>query len=330
MKIVITGVNGFVGGCLANYFSTKNYEITGIGRQPELAAFVNKKCEYIYADITKPLKIFKTDVVIHAAALASDTANFDILYKSNVGGTQNVLNASFSASTFIQVSTSSVYNFNINASVEHEAAKNFDVLSGYGQTKFLAEQKVLANENIRSKYILRPKAIYGINDRLILPRLLKFVKGNYLLLPKHITTKISLTHIENFTAAVELCILKPQHNKIYNVADDEVYALGDIIVNLVSTVTEKKLNVLNIPSCIWSSIISLNQILIFNKDLSKFGSNQLTKYGIMDISAIKSEMGYVPKKKIFDSYREIAGWIISNGGWKKYLKQYESIAKARS
>ena len=96
MKIVITGVNGFVGGCLANYFSTKNYEITGIGRQPELAAFVNKKCEYIYADITKPLKIFKTDVVIHAAAITEYwPSRSSKIREVNIEGTRNVINAVF-------------------------------------------------------------------------------------------------------------------------------------------------------------------------------------------------------------------------------------------
>jgi DNA-binding NtrC family response regulator len=76
------------------------------------------------------------------------------------------------------------------------------------------KQLVLENKSIPHKFILRPRAIYGINDRLILPRLLKLVKGNRILFPKHITDKISLTHISNFISAIDLCIQNSKQTKI--------------------------------------------------------------------------------------------------------------------
>jgi len=329
MKIAITGINGFVGGSLANYLISKNHKVIGIGRQSKLAEFVNSNCNYVYADIANPISNFEADIVIHSAALASDTAKYEDLYKNNVIGTQNILNASSTANIFIQISTSSVYNFNNKPMNESDAARNYSKLSGYGQTKYLAEQKVLSNDFIPNKIILRPRAIYGINDRLILPRLLKLVRGNRLIIPKHITQNISLTHIDNLIAATELCIQKPINNKIYNVVDELVYSLDEVIIKLLGAVTEKKLKVINIPSRVWESLITINQFLNFNRDLSRFGSDQLTKHAILDITAIKNDLNYIAKKNIDNSYDEIANWVINSGGWEKYLKHYISIIKRR-
>ena len=57
--------------------------------------------------------------------------------------------------------------------------------------------------------------------------------------------------------------------------------------------------------------------------LIEFGSNQLTKTSLLDISAIKNELGYLPKKTMNDSYCEIAKWVTEIGGWEKYLEQYK-------
>lgn len=329
MKLVITGINGFVGGCMANYFISKGHEVTGIGRQNKLADFIDPKCQYIYADITKPIAELKADVFIHAAAFASDTAPYSALQKNNIQGTANVLNAAASANNFIQISTSSVYKFGEQPMKENEAGKQFEKLSPYGQTKFLAEKKVLEDNRIPFKHILRPRAIYGINDRLILPRLLKLVKGKKLVLPSHITSQISLTHIDNLITAAELCILSPQKYAVFNVADDKIYYLEEVIKSLIKEVTSEDLNVKKISKPIWEFLININCIIPFNKDLSRFGSDQLTKPGMMDISAIKKEMHYQPKRIMETSCREIGDWIKKNGGWKAYLQRYESLNKSR-
>lgn len=323
MKILITGINGFVGGSIANYFCAKNHHIVGIGRQEGLAEFVNPKCDYLNIDISNPFREIEADIVIHSAAIASDTAKYETLFRCNVEGTKNVLNASRSANLIIHISTSSVYHFNEQALTEPLAGINMSKLSNYGKTKFIAEQLVLENKSIPHKFILRPRAIYGINDRLILPRLLKLVKRNRILFPKHITDKISLTHISNFISAIDLCIQNSKQTKIYNVSDDCVYDLGDVARNLILAVTRKELDVMMIPPFLWESIITLNQFIPFNKDLSRFGSNQLTKTSLLDISAIKNELGYLPKKTMNDSYCEIAKWVTEIGGWEKYLEQYK-------
>lgn len=327
MKIFITGINGFIGGTLANHFIKKGFEVYGLGRQSKLASFVNQNCIYLKGDITTVKQIPETDVFIHSAARAGDNARYDEFYRNNVEGTKNILSMCRTVKCFIYISTSSVYNFSSASRKEIEGGNMPNRLSSYGKTKYLAEEIVRNYQNIQSKYILRPRAVYGINDRLILPRLLKLIKGHKLILPSHVSKNISLTHIDNFVQAIDLCVEKQDKGTFtYNVADDKIYNLGDAITNLLSSVTENNLIPLKLPAPLWDSLIFANKIFKFNPNLSSFASKQLTQTALLDISLIKQELNYQPKRTLDNSYREIGNWVHNYGGWKKYLKDHQYIA----
>lgn len=320
MKICITGITGFVGGAAANYFANRGHEVIGIGRKEHLPSHINPACHYIKSDITKPLKPFEADVIIHAAGLASDMAGYDLLYAANVVGTHNVLKASKSASCFIYISSSSVYHFTAPVATEKDGGKSFNLLSAYGKTKFLGEKLVLNSPVIKTKYILRPRAIYGTHDSVLLPRLLKLVRRNTLVLPANLTQSISLTHIDNLLAVIDSCVSKQTSTPmIFNVADNEIYDLNHILTTLLPAVTNQKLKVLKIPRHFWEAMISLNELISFDPSLTRFANSSLTKAAILDIGAASSTLEYAPVKNFDNSYFEIADWINQTGGWKNYL-----------
>ncbi len=324
MKLFITGINGFIGGSLANHYVKQGHDICGIGRQDKLASFVSKDCKYIKGDISQTPPNISADVIIHCAALASDKASYEMLYLNNVRGTDNIIEASQDAGHFIYISSSSVYSFNERPMRENEAGAEMNLLSNYGKTKLLGEQLVLSKSKVYSKYILRPRAVYGINDRLLLPRLLKLVKGKKLILPAHTTSNISLTHISNLIQAVQLCInSKSGNSKTYNVSDAHPYALAEVLTPLLKAITQTDLKVIKIPTAVWEGLIKLNEWIGFNNNLTRFGSEQFTKRAILDIEAIKNEMNYCPEKNMLDSYDEISNWIKQLGGWEKYMQRNE-------
>ena len=152
MKVFITGITGFVGGACANHFASLGHTVSGIGRKPSLPLHVSQTCSYRRADIALPLPCFDADVVIHAAALTSDSAHWQQAYKANVDGTKNVLAAAKNAKHFIHISSSSVYDFRDgNRKKEKEAGIYFDLLSCYGKTKWLAEKMVKENNTLNKK-----------------------------------------------------------------------------------------------------------------------------------------------------------------------------------
>ena len=191
-------------------------------------------------------------------------------------------------------------------------------MSNYGKTKLIAENLIKDFNNIQYKFILRPRSVYGVHDRLILPKLLKLVSGSKIVIPNHLTNKISLTHIDNFIDAVELCMNNPHKYGTYNITDCISYDLNEALPGLLKAATGMDLKTLRISRWIWERIIASNERLHFHKTLSRFGSDQLTKTAQLDISKAKLDLGYSPKKRIEDSFDEINQWIKSIGGWEYY------------
>lgn len=311
-RIFITGINGFVGSTLANHLVSKGHIVSGLGRQANLSPIVDPACSYVQGDIRNNIPPIFADVVIHAAALGSDTAAYDDLYKNNVQGTINVIDASAEVSHFIYISSGSVYDFGDKKMKENQAGLNFESLSDYGQTKYIAERKVEEANCFDSKTIFRPHAIYGVNDRLILPRILKLRKGNKVILPRHITNKVTLTNVSNIVQAISLSIEKPKNMSIYNVCDDEVYSLKEVIISLLSEVIGKKLKPIHIPEQIWEAFIRLNSRFHLNDEISKFGSDTLTKPSMLDISLLKSELGFISIKTSAETFKQIGEWMNNN------------------
>ena len=316
MKIFVTGITGFVGGSVANYFASLGHEVTGIGRSDRLPLHISNKCRYHQADISNPLPDIEADIVIHAAGLASDTASLKELYTVNVQGTQNILDAAKKIRHFIYISSSSVYQFNKSPKVEIEAGSNLDELSNYGKSKLLAE-KLLLNRNKTRITILRPRAIYGKHDQSLLPRLIKLVKGNKLFLPAHLSKNISLTHIDNLTLAIELSI-KNQilYYDIFNVADKEVYDLNHILTTLLPLVTGKRLETVTIPAWLFDLFVAVNSKLKLNRSFNRFAASSLTTEATMNIDKISDQLNYIPLKNFYNSYPEIGNWIHQEDGWK--------------
>lgn len=324
MKIAITGITGFVGGNLANRLIEQGHDVIGIGRQQQLPEHVHKDCNYLRADIRHTLPLLDADVVVHAAALASDTAAYADLYQTNVEGTKHVLRAACNSAVFIYISSSSVYSFANPVVKEVEGGKDWNALSGYGKTKFLAEELVRKENGIDTKYIFRPRAIYGVHDQVLLPRLLKLVKGNKLIMPHHLSKHISLTHINNLVDVIQETILadRVKITATYNIADGHTYQLYDVLPTLLSRVTQQHLKLVRIPAWLWETIVTANEKVGLYKTLNRFSSHSLTRDAVLNLEAAYTDLYFKPRFNFEDSYEQIATWVQASGGWKKYLDNH--------
>ena len=310
MKIFVTGITGFVGGAVANHFADLGHTVYGIGRKAALPYYISNSCSYSTADICSPLRDIDADIIIHAAAVVSDTVSYKHACKVNVEGTANVLRAARNSEHFIYISSSSVYNFKDDGMIESEAGLEFNHLSVYGKSKWLAERVINKIESNFKKTILRPRAIYGKSDHVLLPRLLKLVKGNKIFLPEHLSRQISLTHVNNLILAIELCINKQKEAlEIFNVADKEVYDLNKVLTALLSAVTSKQLRTFIIPEVVFERLIAINEKLKLCPVLNRFAASSLTGTAVLDIEKISNTLGYFPIKNFLNSYIEIADWM---------------------
>jgi GDP-4-dehydro-6-deoxy-D-mannose reductase len=101
-KIIITGINGFVGEHLAQYLNHANIKVTGVGREPlpanNVAPYLDqyKQIDMLVAKEVDNLSFKNVKAVIHLAGLASVAESFDKpeLYKNgNAAMTENILAA---------------------------------------------------------------------------------------------------------------------------------------------------------------------------------------------------------------------------------------------
>jgi len=288
LTILITGINGFIGSALANHFAGAGYDVIGMGRSAKPGTHVNAACKYKCADITMPLEKIACDYVLHTVGITDDKASYRDHFLVNVIGTRHVIQATEYAKGFIYISSSSVYSFRKKKPyAEGDAGKDMHHLSAYGQSKFMAENVVV--EHCKQPYlILRPRAVYGPGDTVLLPRIAGLVKKNKLWLPVHITKKISLTHIFNLVAIVSVAVKEHKiENKVFNICDLKTYSLKTAILHLLRVQKGIQPKLVFIPALLWELLVAVNHYCKINQQITRFRSRQITNEAVLDTN--KSE-----------------------------------------
>jgi nucleoside-diphosphate-sugar epimerase len=193
--ISITGATGFIGAHLVRHFSQLGYSVEATGRQKIPPIQLLQFASYLQADIAHYVPDLKGDIVIHTAALASDTASWEDLYETNVEGTKRVYEAAKNCRLFIHISSASVYPFQEKPLSETDVKQEL-ILSNYGKSKYLSEEVLKQNQQDSNVVILRPRAVYGTGDRILLPRILKLVKMQSIIAPSALDIQDSMPHID--------------------------------------------------------------------------------------------------------------------------------------
>ncbi len=169
MKILVTGTSGFVGGAVGRYLRLRGHHVTGLSRRPPRAEATDRALAYDLAHPAPELGPF--EAVIHAAALSAPWGRPSTFDAVNVNGTRNALAiAARSGARFILVSSSSVlYAPGDQQGLAEEPAPDTPPVNDYARTKRAAE--ALTATYPGSWAILRPRAVYGVGDTVLFPRI---------------------------------------------------------------------------------------------------------------------------------------------------------------
>jgi len=311
MKIIITGATGSLGAFLTRWFAAKGHQIISVGRTSDPPQALLACSTYIRADVTQLLHLPEADVCIHCAGLADDKADPAALFNANVVGTQNVLWAAAHCKLGIYVSSSSVYLYADHPLVEEMAGEHDNKhLSDYGMSKLLGERVVLGHARHESCFILRPRAVYGAGDKVLLPRLLRLVRNDNLISVGEMNVHMSLTHFSNFALAVEACMNNALPGKhVYNVADDKVYVLRDVVRKLATTMCGNGLREKTLPLWIFTLLSTLEV-----GDYTPLFINTISRNLVLDTTKIRRDLGYQPVMNLDMSLEEIDRWVQAIGG----------------
>ena len=149
-KILITGVNGYIGNCLYHFLKGK-FKVVGIDKE-SVSKNTIYRCNILN---TKKLEqiLYKTkpEIVIHLAAqsLVDETINKEKYYNNNVVATNGLLRAmkKINVKKIIFSSTAAVYKQSSKPLKENSKLKP---LSTYAKTKLTCEKNILKQKEIKS------------------------------------------------------------------------------------------------------------------------------------------------------------------------------------
>lgn len=239
MRILITGVTGFVGSHLATYLSDKGHLIYGLIRKPiqdkSLLSKLNKVslCLFHEDSLVDLVSEIKPDIVIHLASLYLTVHYYeqiDDLIKSNITFPTKLLEA---------MSVNNVTKLiNTGTSWQHYNSASYEPVNLYAATKQAFDDviKYYTSAKYFSCITLKLFDTYGPDDKRgklisLLDKLSKTKEGLSMSAGEQI---VELTHIDDvcaaYLAAIELIDEKDAgSNDCYGVSSNEKYNLRTLV-----------------------------------------------------------------------------------------------------
>ena len=321
MKIAVTGATGTLGKAIMLRLSETGHSIIGIGRnQAKITAmqnqnFVMKRCDIgNLAGLTKALT--NCDVIIHCAAYAAPFGGKKRFFQTNVEGTKNVYKASQqnSVSRIVMVSSASIFD-RMNHEKPHTDETpelKYRPKHHYGASKYDAELFCLSQP--KHQWIgLRPRAVFGLGDQTLLPRLKRLIgKNNYRTIGEG-KGLIDVTCLSNFVDAVCLAIEAPESSlgKFYNISNGDPRTFNSIMQSYTAKLSgnyrQRKLPYwpIFILAHLASAVASIIPGKPYEPTLTPYGLRQVTGSLTLDISGARAALDWQPIKTFEQGMEEL-------------------------
>ncbi|MDI2124752.1 NAD-dependent epimerase/dehydratase family protein [Yinghuangia seranimata] len=292
--IAVTGASGFCGSYVATAAAALGADVLCVGRRP---GPVGRHIPWDAARTTPDLS--GADVVVHCAAAVGDpvpgSASEAAMRSVNVDGTARLLEAA-AGRRVVWVSSASVYAPGPGRARITEEHPVRGQLNAYGRTKAAGEALALAAGAV----VLRPRAVYGVGDPHLVPRLLSRVRRGLLLLPGP-SVRLSLTAVENLADACLAAVDWPPG--AYNIADPAPYD-RDAAVQTVLRAHSTPARIRHLPLRAARAAAAVTESLARvrpdeDPPLTRYAVDQLAHSVVLDVSKARSR-GWTPLRTLSD------------------------------
>ena len=294
MKLLITGIHGFVGSNLVQALSAE-YEIYGLDIvAPEKNGVIKT---FSWQDLETD-SLPQVDAIIHLAGKAHDTKNesaAEIYFKVNTDLTKKIFDYFTKHSEIKKF----IFFSSVKAAVDKVPGEILTEnvtpcpVGPYGESKVLAEKYIqeqlqIGDDNNRDVVILRPCMIHGPGNKGNLNLLYGFVKKGLPWPLGAFENRRTFTSIDNLTFVIS-CILSTKiESGIYNMADDEALSTNGLIKVMCSTMG-KKAHIWRISRTFISFIAKIGDLL--HLPLNTFRLDKLTENYVVSNMKIKMALG---------------------------------------
>lgn len=296
MKILITGVHGFVGSNLVEALKG-SHTIYGLDIINPTKDGVRYTFSWDYLD--KEGGIPKVDAIIHLAGKAHDTKNraaADVYFKVNTGLTQKIFDwflAQPKCKKFVFFSTAKAAADKVDGVLTEDVIPS--PVGPYGESKIAAEQYILNTiknhplefEN-RGVYIFRPCMIHGPGNKGNLNLLYNVVKKGIPWPLGAFENSRTFTSVENICFAVNGVLTKDVPSGIYNMGDDEALSTNELIEEICKSLG-KRAHIWRLPKGLMNGVAKIGGWL--HLPLNPDRLQKLTENYISSNKKIKEALG---------------------------------------
>ena len=289
MKILITGIHGFVGGNLVKALGQSN-EIYGLDIvAPEKEGVVKT---FSWDDLDEN-KIPQVDAVIHLAGKAHDlkkTSGPEVYFKVNTGLTQKMYDwfLKSSAGKFIFFSSvKAAADFVPGDILTEDIVPN--PVGPDGESKIKAEEYILSHPAAdKQVYILRPCMIHGPGNKGNLNLLYGVVKKGVPWPLGAFENHRCFTSIDNLCFVIKGLLVKEVESGIYNMCDDEALSTNGLIT-VICKVLGKKARIWYLPKGLMNGMAKVGDGL--HLPLNSERLTKLTEDYVVSNAKIKKALG---------------------------------------
>lgn len=311
-QALVTGATGGLGLALTAALLAGGYGVRATGRSPlAMQRLRDMGAQSVEADLVEDPACAAAlcdgvDVVFHAAALSSPWGPARAFERANVEMTRVLLDAARLAGCqgLIFVSSPSIYaDTRDRLALTESDPPASRPLNAYARTKLAAERLVLAaNAPDFFTVAIRPRALVGPDDRVLLPRLLDLVARGRAPLPRGGRALVELTDTQDAARALILADQKRGEvgGRVFNISGGTPVGVRAFALDLAGAMGQP-LSIVPAPWLLLHGAATLAQAVA--SLLPGRPEPPLTPYGVailafsqtFDLTAARRDLGYAPQ-----------------------------------
>jgi nucleoside-diphosphate-sugar epimerase len=334
MKALVTGGGGFIGKAIVQALRARGDEVSTLarGEYPELTAL---GCAVHRGDLSDAAAVRRAaegcDVVFHVAAKAGVWGKREDYERTNILGTEHVIEACVLGNVprLVFTSSPSVAHAGgdlegVDASLPYPAEDAY--AAEYPRTKAVAEKRVraangraLAGGGTLATVALRPHLVWGPGDNHLVPRIVARAKAGRLRIVGDGEAKVDSTYIDNaveahLAAAAALTATGPLGGNAYFVSNGEPLPVGALINRIVAAGGAPPVT-RHVPFRLAYVVGALSELAYraLGRDdepmMTRFVAEQLATAHWFDITPCDRDFGWRPRVSIDEGMKRLAAWL---------------------